>query len=249
MFKIFFKYGFKIFIEILFVVYVFFFFYWQSYNRYIYLHENVRSLKIGVPENIVLLSYKNINGEYQGKAIDVCRIIFKEKLGFNTQYELIDLDNRYIFYYDIIINQKKKEILSNVFLFSEKVIDCFDFIIIEDPSKNKKQVENTIPGILINGILFHFKKSNENYFIVNSIFDIVDNFNNNNINQFILESELYESFLNILRSKGINPAFFTYKKIKKEIEPIYFVFHYKLYWLLKLFNKFIYLMRDIYEEE
>lgn len=238
------KYIYKFFLQVLIIFYMCFFFYWQSKNSYIYFYDNPRVFKIGIPFEVISLSSKNIHGKYCGKIIDICNAVFVDYLGCRVIYEEVDIDQPYIFHYKVIINQTKKDGLSDLYLFSDIVFDEFDFILIQKNTSEKERLKEKRTGILKNGILAYFDTKENTYKKIDSLFDSIKSFNEKEIDELLLEFTLYENFLNILKIYNLDKNEFLYTRVKKNIDPVYVVFHYRLYWLIRLFDKMVCLMKE-----
>jgi hypothetical protein len=199
---------------------------------------------VGIPFEVVSLSSKDIYGKYCGKMIDICNAVFVDYLGCRVIYEKVDINDRYIFNYKVIINQKKREGLCDLFLFSDIVFDEFDFVLIKKNNLQKGQLARSKTGILKNGILAYFDEKEDRYHKIDSLFDSIKSFNEKEIDELLLEFTLYENFLNVLKIYNIDKNEFVYTKIKKRVDPIYVIFHYRLYWLIRLFDKMVCLMKE-----
>jgi hypothetical protein len=116
--------------------------------------------------------------------------------------------------------------------------------LIKKNNLQKGQLARSKTGILKNGILAYFDEKEDRYHKIDSLFDSIKSFNEKEIDELLLEFTLYENFLNVLKIYNIDKNEFVYTKIKKRVDPIYVIFHYRLYWLIRLFDKMVCLMKE-----
>ena len=134
--------------------------------------------------------------------------------------------------------------MCDLFLFSDIVFDEFDFVLIQKNTLEAVQLGRRRTGILKNGILAYFDEKETDYNKIDSLFDSIKSFKEKEIDELLLEFSLYENFINVLKIYNIDKNEFVYTKIRKKVDPIYVVFHYRLYWLIRLFDKMVCLMKE-----
>lgn len=204
-----------------------YFFYFQSKYPSLSLNPIPSKIKVGIPFYSNHFAYQTINGEFEGKSIELIKDIFKEK---NITLEFSFIENNNYIEYDCIINIEKNKIIKD-FLFSDDYCDT-----IEDQTSIQKSNDSTIiKNILIlqNDILSYVKikgSDNKNIFIVNSLEEGCERLNDSTV--FIFDSfhsspELEEK----MNKKG-----FFVKTTAIPIQPLCMLFTPSLYNLLQDIN-------------